>query len=119
MDKQKDLIERNAAPAGGIQNCYCRDDRRTSHMKEESYFTDSASQRQRILQWLLTATLTTLQARKELDVMHPAMRILELRDQGHNIVTHWETVDTGKAKHRVASYVLLADTSLSLGGGHD
>lgn len=88
-------------------------------MNEQTYFIDTASQRQRILAWLITASLTTLQAREELDIMHPAMRVKELRHQGHNIVTHWETVDTGKAKHRVASYVLLADTSLTLGDGHD
>ncbi len=109
------LKDRNAAPAGGIPDfIYRRDDESEQiKMKEQQYFTDAASQRQRILAWLFTTSLTTLQARKELDVMHPAMRIKELRDQGHNIVTHWETVDTGKAKHRVASYVLLA------GGVHD
>lgn len=110
---------KKAAPAGGSFNTYRRDDESEINMKINEYSTDTASQRQRILQWLLAATLTTLQARKELDVMHPAMRIKELRDQGHNILTHWETVDTGKAKHRVASYVLFAEPSLSLGGGHD
>ncbi|MFI3157111.1 MAG: helix-turn-helix domain-containing protein [Methylococcaceae bacterium] len=77
-------------------------------MTENNYSTNSESQRQRLLAWLLTSTITTLQARQELDIMHPAMRIKELRNQGHNIITHWTTADTGKAKHRVASYVLLA-----------
>jgi len=66
------------------------------------------SQRNRILEWLRIKPLTTLDARCELDVMHPASRVQELKAQGHNICTHWETVDTGKGKHRVASYVLLA-----------
>ena len=73
-----------------------------------NYSTDNASQRQRLLEWLLTRSISTLQARQELDIMHPAARIQELRDRGHNIKTHWTTADTGKAKHRVACYVLLA-----------
>jgi hypothetical protein len=77
-------------------------------MNNKRYSTDAASQRQRILAWLLTAPLTTTQARTELDVMHPGGRVLELRKLGHKIVTHWQTIDTGKAKHRVAAYVLLS-----------
>ncbi len=72
------------------------------------YTCTAYSQRQQILDWLiLHNTLTTLQARKELDIMHPAARIQELREQGHNIITHWTTDDNGKYKHRVACYVLL------------
>ena len=73
-----------------------------------NYSTDNASQRQRLLEWLLTRSISTLQARQELDVMHPAARIQELREAGHNIVTHWTTGNTGKANHRVACYALLA-----------
>ena len=73
-----------------------------------NYSTDNASQRQRLLEWLLTRSISTLQARQELDIMHPAARIQELRDRGHKIETHRTTADTGKAKHRVACYVLLA-----------
>jgi hypothetical protein len=77
-------------------------------MFSETYSTSAASQRQRILDWLTASPLTTTQARADLDVMHPAARIQELRERGHNIITHWTTVDTGKAKHRIASYVLLS-----------
>lgn len=83
------------------------------------YSTDTANQRKRILDWLQSSPLTTLQARKELDIMHPAARVQELKQRGHNIVTHWTNEFTGKARHRVACYVLFADASLSLGGGHD
>ncbi len=69
---------------------------------------DIQSQRMRILDWLTTKPLTTIQARTELDIMHPASRILELRAQGHNIVTHWEIIHTSKGKHRIAKYVLFA-----------
>lgn len=73
-----------------------------------NYSTDNASQRQRILDWLRRESLTTLQARKHLDVMHPSGRVQELKAQGYNIVKEWTTDDSGKAKHRVARYVLLA-----------
>lgn len=74
-----------------------------------NYLTDSNSQRQRLLAWLLTRPITTLQARKELDIMHPSQRVLELKAAGHKIETHWTTDDSGKAKHRVACYVLLSE----------
>ena len=71
--------------------------------------TDTNHQQQIILAHLLTASLTTQQARIELDVMHPAARVQELRAAGHNIITHRTTVGPGKAKHKkVACYVLLA-----------
>jgi len=76
-------------------------------MKEQDYSTDSASQRKRILVRLQQGAMTTADARTELDIFHPAARIQELREFGYNIQTHWETIDTGKAKHRVANYVLF------------
>jgi hypothetical protein len=87
---------------------YCRDDRRP--IMTDNYSTDTNSQRQRLLAWLLTGPITTLQARKELDIMHPAARVQELKAAGHKIETHRTTSDSGKAKHRrVAYYVLLAE----------
>lgn len=77
-------------------------------MTGKKYSTDAESQRQRILTRLVNGPLTTTEARNELDIMHPGGRVLELRKRGHNIQTHWETIDTGKAKHRVASYVLFS-----------
>ncbi len=73
------------------------------------YSTNTSSQRQRILGWLRkNSSLTTLEARTELDIFHPSARVQELRAQGYNIVTYTETVDTGKGKHRIAKYVLFA-----------
>jgi hypothetical protein len=65
------------------------------------------AQRQRLLATLLShGTITTLQARHDLDVLHPAARVLELRADGWNIVTIWKHDDTGQAsRHRVACYV--------------
>lgn len=73
----------------------------------------SESQRMRLLAALRNRSLTTLDARRELDVLHPAMRILELRRKGHDIRTVWTTQATDAGiKHRVARYVLR------MGGGN-
>ncbi len=77
-------------------------------MSKKNYSINAESQRNRLLARLLISPITTLQARKELDIMNPSQRVFELKALGNNIKTHWETVDTGKAKHRMASYVLLA-----------
>lgn len=65
------------------------------------------AQRKRILAYLHTKPLDTLSARKELDVMHPAARVMELRNQGIEIKTIWidRASDCGKV-HRIACYVL-------------
>lgn len=72
----------------------------------------AAGQRHAILNWLQErGSLTTLQARNELGIMSPAARVMELREQGHNIVTHWtKTVDRTGTKHREAKYVLFSAT---------
>ena len=51
--------------------------------REHDYSTTTAAQRQRILAWLRSQPITTMQA-------------------------CWQAVDTGKAQHRVAEYVLLS-----------
>ncbi|MGZ5050458.1 MAG: helix-turn-helix domain-containing protein [Methylobacter sp.] len=76
---------------------------------KDQYSSSRASQRQRILERLRHGPLNTLEARQELDVMHPAARVSELKEQGHNIVTHRTEGDSGKSKHRIACYVLLAN----------
>ncbi len=76
--------------------------------RQKDSFNSTAAQRARLLENLqLAGSITTLQARAQLDVLHPAMRVLELRKQGHRITTHWttENTDCGQA-HRVALYVL-------------
>lgn len=68
-----------------------------------------AQQRELLLTYLLAHhRITTLEARTKLDILHPAGRILELRKDGKNIVTHWTTVETPLGKHRIAEYVLLS-----------
>lgn len=77
-------------------------------MTKDNYSTNIESQRERLLAYLLTSPCTTLQARKELDILHPAGRVQELREQGYKIVTVKSYEHTDKATHKVARYVLLA-----------
>lgn len=72
--------------------------------------TCSSNQRKRLLDALRIAPMTTIQIRHELDVIHPAARVQELRhNQGYNIVTHWQEQETPEGyMHRVAKYILFA-----------
>ena len=48
--------------------------------------------------------MSTLDARNN-SIMHPAMRIKELRSMGHNIVTNWiRQADQAGVMHRIAVY---------------
>lgn len=62
-----------------------------------------------LLAALLQGSVTTLQARNELFIMSPAARVMELKEQGHNIITYW--TEAGKAK--IAKYVLINSEVLS------
>ena len=71
----------------------------------------AAAQRARILAHLQAGRpLTTIQARRELDTLHPAARVMELRRAGWSITTTWarEETDAGKV-HSVALYTLLSE----------
>lgn len=83
-----------------------------SQKQTESSPNSAAAQRERILSALRNGPLTTLQARSELDTLHPAARIQELRGEGHLITTVW-TWDFSAAgfPHRVARYVLTPEVS--------
>lgn len=67
------------------------------------------AQRARILDYLQNhRSLTTLEARHHLNVMHPAARVMELRKRGYNIVTNRrEDADSQGRLHRVGEYVLM------------
>lgn len=70
--------------------------------------TSTSAQRKRLLAHLKHADIDTITARRDLNIMHPAMRIKELREAGHNIQTiRVEQRDDQGHKHRqVALYVL-------------
>ncbi|HUX81258.1 MAG TPA: helix-turn-helix domain-containing protein [Halothiobacillus sp.] len=83
----------------------------------------TASQCRRLLAGLIEAGpdgITTVQARRDLNVMQPAPRIKELREQGYKIATFRQPVldDYGRKHPAVGRYVLLA-TPDQQGGGND
>jgi hypothetical protein len=64
------------------------------------------SQRQILIAYLLVHNhITTLEARNDLFIMSPAARIMELKQQGNNIITN--IVQLGDSYQ--AQYVLLND----------
>ena len=79
--------------------------------KRKTKFTDNSAQNQRLklLDWLLEKnSITTTQARINLDIMSPAARILELKRHGYLINTiPAEWLSEHGIKHKgVARYVL-------------
>ena len=73
------------------------------------YSNDTASQRSRLLEFLQKrGSLSTIDARHLIDVMHPAARVMELRRAGHAISTIWTHASTPEGgTHRVARYHLM------------
>ena len=71
---------------------------------------DLHSQRMRLLARLREANVSTTEARRELDIMHPAARIQELREQGNliNTVTIAEHTSSQGIRH-IARYVLARE----------
>lgn len=50
--------------------------------------------------------ISTAEARAGLDIMHPAARVQELREEGHQIETLWTVIESdGGGRHRVANYL--------------
>ncbi len=77
-----------------------------------NYPIESAAQQRARLEIYLRrhGSVSTLEARRELDIMHPAGRVLELRQAGCKIRTAWvNTTTNGGRRHRVARYVWHAD----------
>lgn len=82
-----------------------------SESKASTGDNSAAAQRRKALDLLRTGPKSTLQLRRDADILSPAARILELKRRGFEIVTHWahEATDCGKL-HRVARYVLMRET---------
>ena len=67
------------------------------------------SQQQRLLARLKRSSVTTVEARRDEDIPHPAGRIGELRKKGWHIITQWVICHTeAGGKHRFAKYVLMS-----------
>lgn len=72
-------------------------------------FNSCAAQRQRLLEALRHGMVSTITARRDLDILSPAARIIELRKH-YQIDMVWikQPTDCGKL-HRVALYVLKSE----------
>lgn len=75
-----------------------------------SKFIGTATETQRALMREALETLptvSTVEARRDLDILHPAGRIMELRRSGVEIVTTWiDEVTSAGVRHRIGLYSL-------------
>lgn len=68
----------------------------------------AVTQQQRIMAALRSlGSVSTVECTRYLDIVHPPRRVMELREAGNFIVTHWkrEPTECGRL-HRVGCYVL-------------
>lgn len=72
--------------------------------------TSLQAQRDRLLMRLQQGPVDTLLLRRELNILAPAARVKELRDQGHEIITQRITLidDYGRSHFGIAVYSLIA-----------
>ncbi|NYE27315.1 hypothetical protein HDE78_000240 [Rhodanobacter sp. K2T2] len=98
-------IRRSPAGKAGL-----RDRNQNNSVSDHITDTSTAGQRHRLLATLRHQSITTIDARRDLNVMHPAMRVRELRERGHNIVTRLIDIhdDQGRPHSRVAMYSLIS-----------
>lgn len=76
-------------------------------INEKHKGNDAETQAIRLLEaFQVFGSLTTQDIRHELDIMHPAGRVKELRGRGFEIPANWESYPTTSGKmHRMARYV--------------
>lgn len=74
----------------------------------QTFDTTTEAQRARLLARVQKGPIDTLSARAELNILHPAARIQELRDRGYPIKTHLitKTDEHGRKHQRVALYYI-------------
>jgi hypothetical protein len=80
--------------------------KKSTNQRKQSSANSAAAQRARLLAALSLGPISTIEARRRLDVLMPAARVHELRHQaGHNIIMTWirQSTDAGRL-HRVALY---------------
>ena len=80
----------------------------TDSSREKITDTSAANQRARLLERLQIGPIDTVTARAELNVLHPAARVQELREAGHLILTHRQTIhdDQGRPHRGCAVYFM-------------
>lgn len=76
-------------------------------IRDEFIGTSGRRQAERLLAALRQFPVTTFEAMRHLDVYHVPARILQLRKDGHSILTLRQSVETeAGVPHRVGLYVL-------------
>ena len=99
-------METNPTKENAPQDAGRKENHNTHHYADLT----ASAQRARLLDALRIAPITTIEARRNLDILHPAMRVLELRTQGYGIHTVWTHQETDAGiQHRIARYVLQAE----------
>lgn len=80
--------------------------------------TSSKAQRARMLERLQASSVTTIEARRELNILMPGARIKELREAGHLILTYRIEADddSGRKHYGIARYVLIKLAGDSMDG---
>ena len=75
---------------------------------DTNHITNSHDQRARLLNRLQVGPIDTLTARFELNILMPAARIKELREEGHNIRSHRIAItdEQGRTHRGIALYYL-------------
>lgn len=69
-------------------------------------------QRERFLQGLRKFAITTFEASRYLNIYDPRARICELRAEGYEIKTVWETIEAENGVlHRIGKYLLCSGES--------
>lgn len=102
----KRALERMKAALAGGQAAF----QDTTNNDTKFTENDAATQRARLLEALKQGSVSTPEARSQLDVFAPAPRIFELRAKGYRIDTVMVPIETAFGKVRkVARYVLLGD----------
>ena len=81
------------------------------HAQSKATDNSAAAQRAKALDLLRSGPKSTLQLRRDGDILAPAARILELKRRGFEIITQWvhQATEGGKL-HRVALYVLMRES---------
>ena len=100
MSSQKENAARSKKTSAAHTNAQCTNGNENS----------TVAQCQRLLIALRKGPISTVRARRELDVLHVAGRIQNLRNRGNQIITTMVSDCTAPGKHhRVALYSLTAE----------
>ncbi|WP_338053182.1 helix-turn-helix domain-containing protein [Pseudomonas weihenstephanensis] len=73
----------------------------------------TAAQAKRLVQALRAGPVSSIDAARSLDIVHPPSSVRWLRNNGYSIKTEWtyKTTEPGRRPHRVGLYVLASEPS--------